>query len=178
MTRTHPVYQKRRTGPVPVKEQYQMKKRILRIVLIAIAVFALYNVIWFAWSRAVYGKFTDGMEKRIFTSFVTPRYFDTDDDRYDYMVKYPDYLSFTGNLSLGLPDTDGNTFTDALIIWPKFGGFKLGALLYDEDGTGYNIYIDDKGNALSEADAEVVARHGDNIRDLLSKADERWDIID
>ena len=154
-----------------------MKKIILRIVLIIIIVFVAYNAAWFAWSHIQYGKLTDGMEKAEFSNFITPRYICTDDDRYDYLVKYPDYLSFTGNMSVGLPSVNENPFTDALIIWPKINGkYELGVLLYDDDGTGYSVYIDSEGNALSEEDKDVVSRHTEAIKDLLIKADEKWEI--
>ncbi len=154
-----------------------MKRKVLIIVLAAAAVFALCNVLWFAWSHIRYGKFSGGMEKAEFSNFATPHYIYTDTDRYDYLVKYPDYLSFTGNMSVGLPAADENLFTDALIIWPKPGGrYELGVLLYDADGSGYSVYIDSEGNALSKEDEEVVSRHRENIRDLLKKADEKWGI--
>ena len=149
------------------------------IVLAAAGVFALHNVLWFAWSHIQYGKYSGGMEKAEFSNFITPRYLCTDADRYDYLVKYPGYLSFTGNMSVGLPTSDGNFFSDALIIWPKLGGgYELGALLYDEDGASYSVYIDAEGNALSKEDEDAVSRHCENIRDLLIKADQRWGIFD
>ena len=82
-----------------------MKKKILKIILAAVIVFAAYNVVWFAWSHVKYGKLSDGMKKEDFGSFVTPRYVYTDTDGYDYLVKYPDYLTFTGNISVGCPGT-------------------------------------------------------------------------
>ena len=154
-----------------------MKRKVLKIVLAAAAVFVLYNVLWFAWSHVKYGEFSRGMEKAEFGSFVTPHYIYTDSDRYDYLVKYPDYLSFTGNMSVGLPSADENFFTDALIIWPKSGGrYELGVLLYDEDGSGYSVYIDPEGNALSKEDEEAVSRHRENIGKLLIKAEKKWGI--
>ena len=154
-----------------------MKRIIPKIVLAAAAVFVLCNVLWFAWSHSKYGKFSGGMEKAEFSNFVVPRYIYTDSDRYDYLVKYPDYLSFTGNMSVGLPSAEAYYFTDALIIWPKAGGkYELGVLLYDEDGSEYSVYIDSEGNALSKADEEVVSRHRESIGDLLIKAEEKWGI--
>ncbi len=156
-----------------------MKRKILKIVLIAVIVFAAYNAVWFAWSHIRYGKLIDGMEKSEFSYFITPRYIDSDNDRYDYMVKYPNYLSFTGNMSVGLSSANENPFTDALIIWPKITGkYELGVLLYDEDGTGYSVYIDADGNALNEEDKDAIFRHRENIKGLLIKADERWSISD
>ena len=156
-----------------------MKKKVLTILLTVAIIFAAYHIMWFAWSHIKYGKYTGGMEETDFSNFFTPRYAFTDADRYDYLVKYPDYLSFTGNLSVGLPSADGNFFTDALIIWPKAGGgYELGALLYDEDGSGYSVYIDAQGNALSKEDEEVVSRHRENIRDLMITANQRWGVFD
>lgn len=155
-----------------------MKKKILRIALIIAIVFAAYNAVWFAWARIKYGKLAAGMEKAEFSNPVVPRYIYTDKDHYDYLVKYPDYLSFTGNMSVGLPGVNENPFTDALIIWPKITGkYELGMLLYDEDGTGYSVYIDAGGNALFEEDKDAVTRHREAIKDLLMKADEKWNIF-
>ena len=118
------------------------------------------------------------MEKGDFGSFVTPRYIYTDDGGYDYLVKYPEYLTFTGNMSVGSPTTEENVFTDALIIWPKVSGrYDFGVLLYEND-MEHAIYIDSEGNALSKEDADIVSRHSESIRKLLMTADERWGIYD
>ena len=149
-----------------------MKRKILRIVLLFVIVFAVYNVAWLAWSHITYGKFTDGMEEAELSSFIEPRYIYTDDDGYDYLVKYPGYLSFSGNLFVGLPTVNENPFRDALIIWPKINGqYELGVLLYDEDGTEHLVYIGADGNALAEEDKAVVSRHREAIKDLLLKAE-------
>ena len=155
-----------------------MKKKIFKILLAVVIIFAAYNIIWFAWSRIKYGKLSDGMEKGDFGSFVTPRYIYTDDGGYDYLVKYPEYLTFTGNMSVGSPTTEENDFTDALIIWPKVSGrYDFGVLLYEND-MEHAIYIDSEGNALSKEDADIVSRHSESIRKLLMTADERWGIYD
>ena len=160
-----------------------MKKKLLKIFMIIAILFVAYNVVWFTWSHIKYGKLAKGMHEGDFSSFITPRYVYSKDG-YDYLVKYPDYLSLSGNLSVGLPsEEDDNPFTDALIIWPKASGrYEFGALLYEKaerenQMTGYNIYIDAEGNALFKEDQEIVKRHSEAIKDLLAKADERWDII-
>lgn len=155
-----------------------MKKKVLKIIFAVAIVFVACNVVWFAWSHIKYGKLSSGMEENEFSNFVTPRYILTDADRYDYLVKYPDYLTFTGNMSVGMPATDENLFTDSLIIWPTLSGdYKLGVILYEE-GKGYQVYIDADGNALSKEYEDVVSRHRDNIKNLLMMADNRWGIND
>lgn len=107
-----------------------MKKKIFKIILAVVILFAAYNLIWFAWSHIKYGKLSSGMNEVDFSNFVTPRYVYSDDEKYDYLVKYPDYLTFDGNMSVGSPATEENPFTDALIIWPKVsGGYNFGVLL-------------------------------------------------
>ena len=157
-----------------------MKKKILKIILAVIIVFAAFNIIWFTWSHIKYGKFSSGMEEGDFSTFITRRYIYSDADHYDYLVKYPDYLSFTGNLCVGMPSVAEEFFTDALIIWPMAGGgYELGVLLYDlENGSEYSVYIDSEGNALSKEDEDVVSQHRDNIQNLLLMADKRWHIKD
>ena len=160
------------------KGRDSMKKKILKIILTAVIVFAAYNAAWFAWSHVKYSKFTGGMKQGDFSSFVTPRYVYTDADKYDYLVKYPDYLSFTGNMCVGCPSADEEIFTDALIIWPKVrGGYSFGVLLYEND-TEYAVYIDFAGNALAKEEEAIVSRHSGNIKNLLLMADEKWDICD
>jgi len=155
-----------------------MKKKILKIILAIVILFVAYNTIWFAWSHIKYGKLSSGMNEGDYSSFVTPRYIYSDDEKYDYLVKYPDYLAFTGNMSVGSPATEENPFTDALIIWPKvIGGYNFGVLLYEND-MEYAIYIDSEGNALSKEDEDIVSKHSVIIRNLLMKADEKWDIYD
>lgn len=156
-----------------------MKKKILKIILAIVILFAVCSAVWFGWSRNKYGRYSGGMKEAPFSNFISPHYIYTDDNKYDYLVRYPDFLSLTGNLSVGLPSKKDEVFTDALIIWPKMSGeYELGVLLYDEDGTSYSVYINQEGNALSEEDGDAVSRHSDNIRELLDAADERWDIID
>ena len=155
-----------------------MKKKALKIILAAVIAFAVYNIAWFAWSHIKYGKLSGGMEEMEISSFVTRRYSYTDAERFDYLVKYPDYLTFTGNLSVGMPVTDENVFTDALIIWPTLSGkYNFGVLLYEE-GAEYTVYIDADGNALSKEYEDVVSRHRDQIETLLMMADHKWDIRD
>lgn len=155
-----------------------MKKKALKIILAAVIAFAVYNIAWFAWSHIKYGKLSGGMEEMEISSFVTRRYSYTDAERFDYLVKYPDYLTFTGNLSVGMPVTDENIFTDALIIWPTLSGkYNYGVLLYEE-GAEYTVYIDADGNALSKEYEDVVSRHRDQIETLLMMADHKWNIRD
>ena len=155
-----------------------MKKKVLIIILAAAIVFAVYNIVWFAWSHIKYGKLSGGMEENVFSTFVTPRYIDTDSDGYDYLVKYPDYLTLTGNLSVEMPTADENYFTDTLIMWPTLSGkYKLGVILYEE-GKGYQVYIDADGKALAKEYEDVVSRHRDSIKSLLMVADNKWGIYD
>ena len=155
-----------------------MKKKVLKIILTVIILFAVYNIAWFAWSRIKYGSLSDGMEKADFGNLVVPRYTYTDADHFDYMVKYPDYLRLTGNIYVGLPVSDENPFHDGLIAWPSLSGaYDFGVVLYDEDGSEHLVYIDSEGNALSQEDEEVVSRHSDNISTLLLMADEQWGIL-
>ena len=159
--------------------KHHMKKNILKIILAVAIAFAAYNAVWFAWSHIKYGKLSSGMEENEFSTFFTPRYIYTDADGYDYLVKYPDYLTFTGNMSVGMPSADENLFTDALIIWPTLNGnYKFGVILYEEEGNGYQVYIDADGNTLSEEYEDVVSQHSDNIINLLVMADNRWSIYD
>jgi len=91
-----------------------------------------------------------------------------------YYVKYPDFLSTTGNLAIKPAD---DSALDSLLIWPNAnGGFKYGVILNDS-GTTYQVYIDHDGKtALYEEDQWLVDDHAAIIRQYLKKANAMWDL--
>ena len=88
------------------------KGKAVKAIMCLVAVFVLINIFWFVWREVKYGDYKDGMEKNDIPTWLVPRYKLHDAEGYDYGLKYPDYLSFTGNLSVGLPATADNPFTD------------------------------------------------------------------
>lgn len=152
------------------------KKTVIRAVLCLLALFVLFNICWFVWRAEKYGAYSEGMEKNYFSTWIVPRYKYTDADGYDYSVKYPDYLSLTGNLSVGLPTTEEDVFTDFLVIWPKFsGGYEYGVSV-EADGVDHQIYINANGSAVHKEDSGIVDRCQENIDALLRRAGEMWDL--
>ncbi|MCR5294163.1 MAG: hypothetical protein K6E30_03155 [Lachnospiraceae bacterium] len=150
------------------------KKRVLRIVFCILMIFILITAGWYVWRMVKYGAYSKGMEKNDFATWIVPRYKYTDADGYDYGVKYPGFLSFTGNLSVGLPATDEDVLTDFLIIWPKFfGRYEYGASLSVGE-KNYQIYINADGSAVYPEDREVVDQCKENIGALLRRAEEMW----
>lgn len=151
-------------------------RKTLKIILAVLAFFILVNMGWYFWRMVKYGSYCKGWEKNEFGSWIVPRYVYTDEDDYDYLVKYPEYLSFTGNMSVGLPATEENPFTDFLIIWPKaFGGYEYGASV-TIGNQGYQIYIKSDGTAVNPEDSEIAASCQDTINDLLNRAKKMWNL--
>ena len=152
------------------------KKTALRIVLCILSLFILLNAVWVIWRTVKYGAYCKGMEKNEFATWIVPRYKHTDADGYDYGVKYPEYLSFTGNLSVGAPAEGDDLFTDGLIIWPKAsGGYEYGVMIM-EGNRGLQIYIHADGSAVYPKDSETVAHNQEKIAALLRRAEEMWDL--
>ena len=157
-------------------------KKIHKYVKLLVVAFVVVNILWFGWSRLKYGKLSEGMKHNEFSNPLVPRKYCTDEDGFVFSIKYPDYLSLTGNMAIGLPSDEDNFFTDGLIIWPNIGGkYEYGALLYEKDGNRYQenrVYIDKEGKPLKPEDQELVTKHRRNIEILLQKAAERWNIPD
>lgn len=152
------------------------KQKILRSILCILAVFIMINIVWYIWRMEKYGAYSKGMNRTVFATWIVPRYGCIDEDKYDYGVKYPSYLSLTGNMSVGLPATDENPFTDFLVIWPKpFGGYEYG-ISFTYNDTGYQIYINEDGSAVDPRDSETVSLVQTIIQDLLERANEKWDL--
>ena len=72
--------------------------------------FLLLNMLWFGWRHLAYSGFAEGMIRTETSSALFPTYAGKDQDGFDYTVKYPEYLSLTGNLAVGFPGTDNNIY--------------------------------------------------------------------
>ena len=154
-----------------------MKRKILTVFLAMLAAFFLLNLIWFVWRHTAYSGFAEGMTRTETSSSLFPTYAAKDENGFDYTVKYPDYLSLTGNLAVGFPGTDENSFTDGLIIWPKLrGGYECGVILnsMEDDDSGYMFYIDADGNAVDEAYQSIAEKYRGVIRELMERAETFW----
>lgn len=146
-------------------------------LIILLGAVLLLNLLWFGWRHIAYSRYDGGMTRTEMSSALFPSYAAKDEDGFDYSVKYPDYLSVTGNLAVGFSGTEENPFTDGLIIWPKlFGGYEYGVMLNSKetDSNGYMFYIDEQGNAIDEEYRPVAERYSDVIAELLSRAGNRW----
>ena len=150
------------------------KSKVLKAAICILGIFLAFNVFWYIWRNVKYGPYIKGMRESEIPDWIVPRYYYVDDEGYDYSVKYPDYLSFTGNMSVGLPSADGNPFTDFLIIWPKLDGrYEYGVSLTVE-GTNYQIMINDDGSAIDSKFSGIVASCKETIDILLLKGDKMW----
>ena len=126
------------------------------------------------WRNIKYKKYINGMKKDVRYTFIVPRYLKDDNDGFSYSVKYPDYLSFVGNIALSIPSNDDSINVDSIIIWPTISGkYEYGVILYENENQ-YMVYIDEAGNALDKADDELIKAHKSNIDALLKKANENW----
>ena len=77
-----------------------MKKCIVIVLIALISAFLLLNLIWLGWRYMAYSGFAEGMTRTDMSSPLFPTYTAKDEDGFDYTVKYPDYLSLTGNSTL------------------------------------------------------------------------------
>lgn len=156
-----------------------MKKRILISLIVLLSTFFLLNLIWLSWRHVAYSGFAEGMTRTEMSSTLFPTYATKDEDGFDYTVKYPEYLSLTGNLAVGFPGSDENPFTDGLIIWPKFmGGYEYGVIInYEEDdGHGYMFYVDARGNAIDGEYQSIAEKYQEVIRELMERAESKWEL--
>ena len=148
-----------------------LKRRIVKVLLIILAVWAVISIVWFSWSRITYVKYCNGMTQNEFSNVIVPRYY-TEDNDYTYLVKYPDYLSLTGNLGVSAKDT--NSHVMGFIIWPtELGGAEYG-LLIQEDAGGYQIYTDKNGTPLDEKYQDIVSKYADEVDKIVQAANMMW----
>jgi hypothetical protein len=148
-----------------------MKKKKLKISIIVISsiliLFGGYNLFWYLSVKSTYDPLAVGFEKAPFSGRIL------DEKDYSYYIKYPDYLSFTGNLCVSTAD-DSLT----LFIWPGiYSQNEYGVqILNPEDQVIYNIMVDKNGHTDKIYDAPLIEQNKDMIKALFDKANEKWDI--
>ena len=157
-------------------DKKKVVKVVLKIILFILILFILLNIVWFSWRAIKYNKYSKGMEKNLFYSFFVPKYLEDDEEGFSYSVKYPDYLSLTGNMSISMPSVNGNSYTDSLIIWPSLNDYEYGLILYDENNNEYMIELDENKKPKASEYEEIVDIHKENIDTLFDKANEFWNI--
>ncbi|MDD7306137.1 MAG: hypothetical protein PUG67_06080 [Peptoniphilaceae bacterium] len=137
---------------------------IVKIVKYAILLFIIYNMIWLLNVLVRYKPYTKGFE----TFEKNKSYYSVGKNGYVYNVKYPNYLSFTGNMAIS-KDND----RIGLIIWPKiFGNFDLG-LQINEDNEIYSYILDAKRKDYNKS---IIEKNRDDIEDLKKKAENKFNI--
>ncbi|TRZ36166.1 hypothetical protein CEQ21_11285 [Niallia circulans] len=86
------------------------------------------------------------------------------------MKKYPDSLSFTGNLGV---TTDDKKY--ALLIWPSFfGKTEYGLQLVDEKNEMHSITINKNTQAINEEYRDLIKHNKETINILFNKAAKMW----
>lgn len=146
---------------------------VLLITAALLVAFLLTATIWRSWRNHRYDPFAAGMKHAASTTGGVPRY-SLQQNGDIYYVKYPDFLSTTGNLAIKPAD---DTELDALLIWPQAGsGFQYGVILKD-GGTTWQVYLEEDGKtARYEDDQWLVDDHAAIIRQYLNKAKAMWDL--
>ncbi len=143
------------------------KRMLLKVLILCISIFAIYNLIWIANIIYVYYPLTENVPKQESGIFM---YQDVEKN-YTYNVKFPNYLSFTGNLGVSSDDGSG------LIIWPGFLGknYTYGIILKDGNKI-YRFNVDDslKPLTFNEKEQQIIDNNLRTIEELWNGAKSIW----
>ena len=152
------------------------KKNMIKLGIAMISILIVLNIGWFSAREIKYQPYKQDLSKSIMSTFVVPRYIAQDEDGFTYALKYPAYMSLSGNLSVSLPVKDDNPYVDSLIVWiDTFDKKEYGVVLYENENV-YQIEIDSSGNPLDSEDQDIINKHKENVNSLLKKAKEKWEI--
>lgn len=145
-----------------------MKIKNKKILIFIILIFVVLNISWFSITNIKYKRFTDAVPKNEHDVYALYK------DGYSYGVKKPDYLHYTGNLSIVNNKTSCN-----LIIWPLLSGqYKYGLIIVDNE-MGYEIYVDENMKPIDKEDlfsAQLIEENEAAIEEIFSKANEMWNL--
>lgn len=176
-------------------------KRLLILLAIILAIFALINAVWYWGYQQRYNAIAKNLEATYLGG-------ENDDDmlRYtkevgDYTIslKMPQYLGSGGFVSIARTsgyvvslDNEGNIADSSdmyitLYIWPKyFSDYKLGLDFYDEANSVWEqveltsdmelMNTDDLDDAFVEYILQLISDHQNEINKLIGIAEENLDI--
>lgn len=145
-------------------------KKLYITVTVIILLFGVYNIIWYFTTQSKYDNFSKKMDEVVKNS----SYVLNTGDEYVYNVKYPDYLTFTGNL--GVSDEKNEI---SLIIWPSlFNGENEYRLRIIDEDESYEIVVDKDMKAEDSESEDIINKYQNEIQILFHKADEKWGIIE
>lgn len=138
-----------------------------RIFLFIILGFIILNLSWLLITTVKYNKFVKAVPKNEHNVYSMNK-----EDGYSYHVKKPNYLHYTGNLTVSNHEKG-----ELLIIWPLMsGGYKYGFRL-QEDGGAFEAYVDENMDPIYKDDGysvQVIKEHKNELQALFSRADEMW----
>ncbi len=149
-----------------MKKQIFPKRKIILIVLLVLLVFIAYNVIWYFGCYRIYQNYQSEMPE-VADSGVKIY---VDDDGYNYSVKLPAYLSWTGNLAVTEENIDY-----ALIIWPgALGGEAEIGFIVTYESVQYQIEMKNRTTAVDSGYQEIVDENLEVISLLYDKTADFW----
>lgn len=150
-------------------KNFIIKHKIITSIIAILVLFITLNIFWFFYTGNKYGELTQGMIE----DDARLSYHILESDQYVYNVKYPDYLSFTGNVAVGSPDNKA-----ALIIWPGFfNQNKYGIQLIDDSGITNDIMVNKDMRALNPEYQEILNKQEQKVALVFDKAKNKWPIL-
>ena len=172
-------------------------RRGLKLLAVLLAAFALLSAVWYLTAYRPYDVYVEALRAQ--PGFREDPGFPAcgvDAGGCTCNVARPGFLSWTGNLGIGLPNLvleNGEEigFTDTLLIWPRLSGEpEVGVILYEYDFqaagaacAGHQLYITPEGEyipygdpAEDAANEALLAARRENVAALLARARVIWGI--
>ena len=173
------------------------KRRLLRLPALLLTAFALFSAVWYFTACRPYDAYVSALRAQ--PGFQEDPAFPacgTDDEGYSCNVARPGFLSWTGNLGVGLPALTLESgeeigYTDSLLIWPRrFGEPEAGVILYEYDFQpggvsciGHQLYITPEGEYIPYGDAAedaanrlLLEARREHVEALLARAQAIWEL--
>lgn len=154
-----------------IKKLSKMKIIVICIIIIIIILFGLYNIFWYQVVYPKYDKYSESMVKSFSsTNIFSNNTYDCPKDGYAYLVRYPEYLRYTGSLFIGTIDNKVG-----LLICPEIFGKdnEYGITIQDEQNN-YQVMVNRNMIPIYRKDAVILGKYKKVINELLIKAHEEW----
>lgn len=144
-------------------KEFVKRHKILSCICGLLVLFIFVNGFWLLYTYQKYTPLSQGMQEDVkFQSYHVV------ENEHIFNVKYPNYLSFTGNVAVATPDEK-----TALIIWAGLFGNEYGIQI-DEDGIRNEIMVDADKRAKNPLHQEMLDKHRKETDIVFDRAKTKW----
>lgn len=144
-------------------KDFVIRHKVISCICGLLVLIILVNGFWLLYVYQKYTPLSRGMQEDI-----KLQSYNVVENEYIFNVKYPNYLSFTGNVAVATADEK-----IALIIWPGLFGNEY-RIQIEDDGVRNDVTVGADKRAQNPLHQEMLDKHREGIDIIFDRAKAKW----